>query len=141
MGRPRTRNEHEIRVIGELEADGYKVVKRGWPDLIAFNPDTKRVRLIEVKPYGRGFVSPHQFHVAELLALLGVEVEVASGTMSNTSRPILNPNADPIEHKKRAARLHSIRTSGLKTKRQGRLMGHRMILVTETAPAEDGTKR
>ena len=87
--RLRTKNVHERRVIDELIADGYTVLKRGWPDLLAFSVEKKRVRFVEVKPpYGGRTVKHCQKDVADVLALLGIQVEVANGTITDISKPI-----------------------------------------------------
>lgn len=51
-------------------------MKRGWPDFLAVKDG--RVRMIEVKPHAARTLSPAQARVAEVLALLGVEVELWS---------------------------------------------------------------
>ena len=71
----RTLNPVEIEVVQALEAAGWTVVKRGWPDLIAWKPS--KVRLIEVKRAPGHKLRPSQAMVAEVLRrALGVRVEV-----------------------------------------------------------------
>ncbi len=71
----RTLNAVEIEVVQALEAAGWTVVKRGWPDMIAWKPG--KVRLIEVKRSPRHKLRPSQAMVAEALRrALGVQVEV-----------------------------------------------------------------
>lgn len=80
----RTKNPSERKVIGDLERDGYEVLKRGWPDLIAVKGDT--VRFIEVKRLTtkRGQLckqnlKPDQMKVAEILRRFGINVELMRG--------------------------------------------------------------
>lgn len=77
----RTKNVSERAVIDLLERDGYEVLKRGWPDLIAVKGD--KVRLIEVKRkytssgrISKSELKPHQKRVAELLFKFGIVIEV-----------------------------------------------------------------
>jgi len=78
----RTLNPTEIRVCRELEADGWVVVKRGWPDFLAYR--NGRVRFIEVKPISRRtkqpkHLKPSQAMVARWLKEAhGIDVEVVS---------------------------------------------------------------
>lgn len=72
--RPRTQNPAELAVLAQLEADGYSVLKRGWPDFLAVRGD--EVRFIEVKPRAHSHLSPAQQRVAGVLAKLGIEVEL-----------------------------------------------------------------
>ena len=82
----RTSNPHEQRVIEELIELGYEVYKRGWPDLIAVRGD--EVRLIEVKRPGlKSGLKPHQYEVAQILAKVGLKVELARGTLSRIDLP------------------------------------------------------
>ncbi len=75
----RTNNAAEVRVLGQLEDQGYRVLKRGWPDFIAIRGD--EVRLIEVKPGHQSQLGPRQQEVADALAKLGVTVELAAGNL------------------------------------------------------------
>jgi len=51
------------------------VLKRGWPDFIAFNETS--VRFIEVKKHKGDQLRPHQKRVASILKkFFGIEVEV-----------------------------------------------------------------
>lgn len=69
-------NFHEVQAIMQLEARGYKVIKRGWPDLIAYNDD--ELRLIEVKSSFKDKLKPSQQLVADLLKKFGnLTVELA----------------------------------------------------------------
>lgn len=70
----RTTNAAEIAVLEQLEAEGYEVLKRGWPDFIAVRGD--EVRFIEVKPNKRCHLSQHQKRVARLLGRFGMRVEL-----------------------------------------------------------------
>ena len=80
----RTNNRSERAVIEDLESQGYTVVKRGWPDLLAAHGDL--VRFIEVKPRTRkdgtlstASLKPQQVMVAEILSRIGIEVELIRG--------------------------------------------------------------
>lgn len=64
----------EQLVCQKLMADGYEVINRGWPDLLASKDG--QVRAIEVKT-GKDFVKPDQAKCHELLRSIGVPVEVA----------------------------------------------------------------
>lgn len=68
----RTSNDREAECARLLEAQGYKVFKRGWPDFLAVRGD--EVRLIEVKP-PRGRLKPIQQEVADVLEKAGLYVE------------------------------------------------------------------
>lgn len=71
----RTRNAAEIRVAQDLEADGWKIYKRGWPDFLAVRGD--EVRFVEVKPNRFSSPSRHQKAVAAVLREhYGIKVEV-----------------------------------------------------------------
>ncbi|MCK5602662.1 VRR-NUC domain-containing protein [Candidatus Pacearchaeota archaeon] len=41
--------EREIKVQSQLIADGFRTFRTGWPDFLAFNPDTKEIKFVEVK--------------------------------------------------------------------------------------------
>ena len=41
--------EREIKVQSQLIAKGFETFHTGWPDFLAFNPDTKEIKFIEVK--------------------------------------------------------------------------------------------
>jgi Holliday junction resolvase len=66
----------EAECAKALEAEGWEVMKRGWPDFLAVKDG--KVRMIEVKPRADRKLSPAQARVAEVLALLGVTVELWS---------------------------------------------------------------
>jgi Holliday junction resolvase-like predicted endonuclease len=69
----RTNNLPEILAIQSLLEQGYTVVKRGWPDLVAIRGD--EIRFIEVKDLN-GRLRDHQYYLAEILNRLGVDVEI-----------------------------------------------------------------
>lgn len=69
----RTSNDREAQCARELEADGYTIFKRGWPDILAVKDG--EVRMIEVKPPG-GRLKPTQQKVADALESAGIHVEV-----------------------------------------------------------------
>ena len=71
----RTLNPVEIEVVQALEAAGWTVVKRGWPDLLAWKAG--KLRFIEVKRAHGHKLKASQAMVAEALRRgLGVQVEV-----------------------------------------------------------------
>jgi hypothetical protein len=63
----------ESRVLWDLVAEGWCVVRRGWPDFIAAKDGV--VRLIEVKA-GSDQLTEEQARVHQLLRQLGIHVEV-----------------------------------------------------------------
>lgn len=70
----RTTNHAEIRVAQDLEADGWRLIKRGWPDFLAVKGD--KIRFIEVKPGDSSNLSHFQQEIANLLFRhYGIEVE------------------------------------------------------------------
>lgn len=70
----RTKNAAEIAVCDHLEAEGYTVLKNGWPDFLAYRDG--EVRFIEVKPHSGRRLSPRQQTMASALRPLGVTVEM-----------------------------------------------------------------
>jgi hypothetical protein len=76
----RTSNPTERRVADRLIRDGWEVMKRGWPDFLAYRDG--EVRFVEVKPprsRKRDWtdLSTTQLRMAEILhEVFGVEVEV-----------------------------------------------------------------
>ncbi len=72
----KTLNDAEIKVAQNLEAEGYRVLKRGWPDFLAVK--NGKVRFIEVKKQGQR-LKKQQEEVKAILKLLGIEVEVIYG--------------------------------------------------------------
>ena len=71
----RTSNECEKDVIRELEFAGYRVYKRGWPDLIAVDKETDEVRFIEVKPVTKK-LKKYQKIVKDIFGMVGLKYEV-----------------------------------------------------------------
>lgn len=71
----RTLNPTEIEACEALEKAGYKVLKRGWPDFLAWKDG--EVRFIEVKssPKTKGLKTT-QAKVAEVLKIINVNVEL-----------------------------------------------------------------
>lgn len=45
----RSSNVRELEVAASLISKGFKVYKKGWPDFLAFHPETEEVILVEVK--------------------------------------------------------------------------------------------
>jgi hypothetical protein len=70
----RTSNDAERAVVSHLIEAGYEVHRRGWPDLLVTKGD--EVRFIEVKPATHRQLSPEQERVAQVLAALGINVEL-----------------------------------------------------------------
>ena len=76
----RTSNPVERQVADQLIADGWEVMKRGWPDFLAYKDG--KVRFVEVKPARSGKrawtdLRTTQLRMAEILfEAFGVEVEV-----------------------------------------------------------------
>lgn len=77
----KTSNPSERTVIKQLEEQGYSVMRKGWPDLLAVKDG--KVRLIEVKPMAtssgkasRSDLITAQREVARILSLLGITVEL-----------------------------------------------------------------
>lgn len=76
---PSKSNRAEVEIKATLEAEGWLVYAKGWPDFLAVRGT--EVRFIEVKPSNsRGALSPSQAAVAKALALVGVTVEVKQAT-------------------------------------------------------------
>lgn len=68
-------NNAEREVIEDLLKEGWDVLTRGWPDLIAVKG--KQVRLIEIKPSTHsGELTGAQKRMVDALALLGIPVEI-----------------------------------------------------------------
>jgi len=75
---PRTSNVYEREVIDRLRDEGFRVQKRGWPDLIAWRDG--EIRLVEVKPCRRcRKLTPAQQTVADVLETAGLHVELDGG--------------------------------------------------------------
>ena len=45
----RSSNKYELDAAQKLITKGYRVFKKGWPDFLAFHPETKEIVLVEVK--------------------------------------------------------------------------------------------
>lgn len=89
----RTSNRWEQQLRDKLEAQGYRVIKRGWPDFLAVRGD--EVRFIEVKPPGNiNGLSPMQREVAEVLARYGIEVELYRGQQQRAAGSTPTPSRD-----------------------------------------------
>lgn len=72
--RERTNNAEE-EVCQVLEREGYEILTRGWPDLIAI-PKKGPIRFIEVKPNTHRRLRAHQARTHAILALYGIQVEI-----------------------------------------------------------------
>mgnify|MGYP003394166804 CR=1 FL=1 len=71
---PSNGNHAEREVRAQLEAEGWSVYSKGWPDYLAVKDGT--VRFIEVKPSGGSGLSSAQQVVFDVLHSLGLQVEV-----------------------------------------------------------------
>lgn len=83
-------NVREAEVADKMYADGFVVLKRGWPDLFCYQPETGEVRLIEVKSANlykkkvsaNGKVreawglTPDQLRMHQYLRKIGLPVEI-----------------------------------------------------------------
>ena len=74
----RTLNKAEVRIAQKLEAEGYRVIKKGWPDFVAVK--NGNIRFIEVKRSRNQTLKKHQQEMREILQAFGIEVEVMYGT-------------------------------------------------------------
>jgi hypothetical protein len=102
---PPIANGSERMVADVLNAEGFRVMKRGWPDFLAYD-DEGRVRFVEVKPYCTDDLSVSQKEVAVTLAALGIPVELWAGRCLCGRHPVvgaffvrrLPPMADSDTH-------------------------------------------
>ena len=80
------KNYRELTIFSKLNRKGFEVYKKGWPDFLAYNPNTKKIIFVEVKrttaskpkpgwekfeskSYKRGGgLSSHQIKVSEILS-------------------------------------------------------------------------
>lgn len=65
----------EAVVAAEMIRQGYEVLTKGWPDQLAINWETKKVRLIEVKGIGDD-IRASQRKMHDALRLMGFDVEI-----------------------------------------------------------------
>ena len=72
----RTSNPHERQIVDELVAEGYEVLKNGWPDFLAYRESDGDIRFIEVKPNCARHLSMRQYRMATILGRLGIKVEL-----------------------------------------------------------------
>lgn len=70
----RTKNRAELKVLHHLQAQGWDVIKNGWPDFLAYKAGM--IRFIEVKASAKGRLSLRQQKLADWLALRGIKVEI-----------------------------------------------------------------
>ena len=72
-------NPREQAVIDRLQADGFEVLNKGWPDLLAVKDyevvavEVKRKQKRKTKKMG---LSAHQRRVIEILRGAGIDVQV-----------------------------------------------------------------
>ena len=71
----RTSNLAERQVIDHLHRQGWFTLKNGWPDFLSVDEEGN-LRFIEVKPRCTNGLSARQENVADLLACLGIRVEL-----------------------------------------------------------------
>jgi hypothetical protein len=57
-----------------IEEKGFQPIKRGWPDFFCFNPKTKELMLVEVKPTSSRMLKREQATVMYFLATFGIKV-------------------------------------------------------------------
>jgi hypothetical protein len=69
----RTSNGSQQECVKQLEADGWAVLKNGWPDFVATKGG--EVRFIKVRP-SECELSPRQRRMVNALRLAGIEVEI-----------------------------------------------------------------
>ena len=77
-------NETERTVAQELEAEGWTVLRRGWPDFLAVRG--KELKFIEVKPNpcddDVSLLSPYQKDMRAALRSIGVHVWIMPGAVT-----------------------------------------------------------
>lgn len=66
------KNRREAKVSESLQAQGYEVYHKGFPDFLAYNPQTSKLLFVEVKrklrrPTEKMGLSAHQRRVIEIL--------------------------------------------------------------------------
>ncbi len=90
-------------VFKELEAEGYTVVRRGWPSFLAYKDG--EVRLIKaISPKSSAYLFPDQVAVFNALARVGIVVEVARGSLQDCAdyrESLAPPDLDEFEGTKR----------------------------------------
>jgi len=80
-------NNAENHIKESLEAEGWTVLTRGWPDFICTKG--KEVKIVEVKARHNGKLSSHQETVIALLRSCGLNVEVIVSDYDGlTKRPV-----------------------------------------------------
>ena len=79
---PSRKNFAEREIREKLEADGWEVFAKGWPDYLAVKGDV--VRFIEVKSAGQSQLSTAQQVVFDILTKLGLTVEVQRASVRGT---------------------------------------------------------
>ena len=65
-------NAPEQRVADRLKADGWKVVRNGWPDFLCIRGE--EIKAVEVKRAGE--IQPHQVKNHDILRSASIPVEV-----------------------------------------------------------------
>jgi len=70
--------------LAELEAEGYEVLDKGWPDFLAYKDG--KIRLVEVKQ-NTDQIRPEQRRMAEILESLGFPVEIKRYEVAGVYRP------------------------------------------------------
>jgi len=86
----RTKHGRELAVYHHLTRQGYDVIKRGHPDLIAINWEKREVRFIEVKAKGDR-LKPQQIKAQKAYELAGLEYEVIRVGQDDGDFTIIEP--------------------------------------------------
>ena len=84
-----------LAAYNKLESLGFQVLRRGWPDCAAFNPDTGEVRFVEVKPNREGLRAKQEMMRA-LFANVGMHYEVWNVRSSGFARPEFFVDGHPM---------------------------------------------
>lgn len=69
----RPRNTAEAALYDKMTAEGWTLIKRGWPDFFCVS-DAGEVCAVEVKPYAGIKLKREQIRVAQALRAVGVKV-------------------------------------------------------------------
>lgn len=114
----------EARVKEELESSGWKVLRNGAPDFLAYREENGilRIRAIEVKTNDQG-LTPEQGEYAALLRRLGVEFHVQRVLQERLpAKRVVNPWwEDPLlaEYRAQLMFLHAEDVEPLRVKIEG----------------------
>lgn len=80
----RTLSPALVSIARRLQAEGYTVLKRGWPTFLAYNPTENRLRFIRVVSHRSRPRQPGRYRYDRLVddwlrGVLGIEVERVEG--------------------------------------------------------------